>query len=305
MAMGNLHAGSSAIQLIRLVNTWFLGINEPVADKTYRAVRGSLFGVGGAVYTDVQGAVGDCWLVAGLAAVAAREPSLLTSMFTYDGTNVVNDEKRSMFTPCTSIATVRPTISRWIRSCRRAAGTMIMPATALWASLAEKAFAQANGAGWVTTWNNNNTNGYSALDGGFPSWALSALTGRTSAAGGVSGAVELVGVDPNAMANAFQAGQSVALCHSALYFPDSSLIVSQHCYAMVGYDPNSATPFTLYNPFSYSTVFTSYDGHQVFGQAFHTDAAFINGNFRYESIAGTAPGSFLASDRACRRHLFQ
>ena len=66
---------------------------NPAAATGYSPAPASapLFNNGGPSYLDVeQGAVGDCWLMASLAEVAARDPQDIKNMFTYDGTTVDN-----------------------------------------------------------------------------------------------------------------------------------------------------------------------------------------------------------------------
>ena len=66
-------------------------MDHPAADTTYSNVNGTLFGPNGPSYLDVQqGDVGDCWLLASLAEVAARDPEDIRDMFTADGTTVEN-----------------------------------------------------------------------------------------------------------------------------------------------------------------------------------------------------------------------
>jgi hypothetical protein len=66
-------------------------VDHPAADADYAPVGGSLFGTGGPSYLDVQqGAVGDCWLMARLAAMAARDPADIQGTFTAAGTTVEN-----------------------------------------------------------------------------------------------------------------------------------------------------------------------------------------------------------------------
>ena len=66
-------------------------ITKPAAATAYSNVSGSLFATNGPLYLDVhQGGVGDCWLLASLAEVAARDPADITSMFTSAGTTVEN-----------------------------------------------------------------------------------------------------------------------------------------------------------------------------------------------------------------------
>src|SRR5262249_53825994 len=78
------------------VNNWFLGLNRPDASyvsggmtitPTYRQVSYlPLFAPGGRRYQDVaQGALADCWLMASLAEVAARNPYMIQSMFIDNG----------------------------------------------------------------------------------------------------------------------------------------------------------------------------------------------------------------------------
>ena len=62
------------------------GVMHPVAPGNYQAVDGVLFGSGGPKYADVQqNTLGDCWLLASLAETAAKDPALITNMFTYLG----------------------------------------------------------------------------------------------------------------------------------------------------------------------------------------------------------------------------
>src|SRR5262249_26278426 len=80
-------------------------VNHPVAVDSYNnpipytQVNGSLFGPNGPSYLDVQqGTSGDCWLLASLAEVAARSPSDITSMFTYNGTATENGVTVGIYT---------------------------------------------------------------------------------------------------------------------------------------------------------------------------------------------------------------
>jgi hypothetical protein len=72
--------------------------SEPSAATGYSPASGSLFGPGGPSYLDVQqGAAGDCWLMASLAEVAARDPHDITNMFTYNGTIYVNGKQVGLY----------------------------------------------------------------------------------------------------------------------------------------------------------------------------------------------------------------
>src|SRR5262249_36633688 len=67
------------------------GAAPPPSAVAYSPARGPLFGPHGPSYLDVeQGGDADCWLLAGLAEVATRDPRAIRNMFTYDGTTVEN-----------------------------------------------------------------------------------------------------------------------------------------------------------------------------------------------------------------------
>ena len=183
VSLGNLKVGSSATQLQELVNKWFLGMDDPTAGAAYSVVTGTLFGTGGPSYADVfQGDLGDCTVMASLAEVAARMPSVIQSMFTFDGTNVVNGATVSVWT---------------VRFYHNGTPTYVtvdneLPASGelydqpnngvLWVALAEKAYAEVNQEGWLGTLSQG-VDSYLALNNGDSATivaALSAVTGLSS-----------------------------------------------------------------------------------------------------------------------------
>src|SRR5262249_35895971 len=109
------------------------------------------------------------------------------------------------------------------------------PSGDLWVALAEKAYAVANGLGYVRT-NNLYRDSYQALDIGSPCWALSAITGVPA---------NDYDVNPTGVANAWNAGQLIVFGTGS---PSDPQVVGGHCYALVGYAPTSTTPFTVFNP---------------------------------------------------------
>ncbi len=272
----------------------------------YSPASGSLFGANGPSYLDVrQGAVGDCWLLASLAEVAAREPAVITSMFTAAGTTVENGVTVSLYSVRLydrSGAAHSITVDTELPG---GGSVFDHPANGvLWVALAEKAYAQANGAGIVTS-GNLRTDSYAALDGGDPSWALQAITGQSSGT---------YAINPTNIAAAWNAGELIVLGSSS--HPASQYIVGgsdgTHAYAVVNYASSGGT-FTVYNPWgtdSSGWALGTYHGHQVYG-LFTASAAFLAQNFASQSIdvadrAGTAPGdpphpaavvAALASDR--------
>jgi hypothetical protein len=250
------------------------GSFHPTAGAAYSPGSGPLFGPGGPSYLDVQqGAEGDCWLMAGLAEVAARAPWDITSMFTYDGTTVENGSVVGVYTVRfynnSGVATY-VTVDTELPA---GGGLYDHPPAdgALWAALAEKAYAEANGDGFVTS-HHVGTDSYDALGGGDPVWALQAITGKPASD---------FNINPSDVVNAWNAGQLVVLCTST---PVSSYIVGNHCYAMVNYNSSASLPFEIYNPWG-TDVNGWAPGHSgtIYG-LFWENAPFVSQNFSLESF---------------------
>jgi hypothetical protein len=254
---------------------------SPVASAPYRPVTGTLFGPTNLPrYTDVrQGGVGDCWLLSGLAEVAARAPQDIVRMFTCNGTVVENGALVEVYTV------------RFFNSDGVAKYVQVdaeLPSGGyqydqpqngvLWVALAEKAYAKANGACLVTT-SHVGGDSYEALDGGWPKWALQAITGNSTAS------LPVAPFNAPSVASAWTGGQLIVLCTSS---PSSPLIVERHCYAVVGYDPSSSTPFELYNPWgddsSVIGATTEFEKRQVYGGVFWASWATLYQNFTSQTI---------------------
>jgi hypothetical protein len=261
--------------------TTILGLGRPAAGATWSVAPGTLFGAGGPSYLDVrQGVEGDCWLLASLAEVAARAPADITSMFTYDGTVTENGTPVGLYTVRLyngSQAAEYVTVDTELPS---GGGLYDQPVDGvLWVALAEKAYAVANEAGFVPS-SHPNTNSYDALNGGWPGWALAAITGHAAANGAY-------GFNPRDAAGAWNAGQLVVLSTSS---PASSNILGDHAYALVGYDPSSATPYLLFNPWGTDGAGWVPGYRNMISGRFTANASFLSANFSEECFgAGAAP----------------
>ncbi len=221
---------------------------QPVAGAAYSPASGLLYNPNTSVpsYQDVQQTqLGDCWLMASLAEVAARASTDIETMFTSEGTTVDHGSLVSVYKV------------RYFNSSGTAEYIVVdtelpdggnlydVPTNgALWAALAEKAYAEANGAGFVSS-NNKGSDSYAALGGGGASYALPAITGH---------ATGTVSIDATDLATAWQNGDLIAMATPALASNATSLssinsvnIVSNHVYAVVDYN-SSTQQFTLFNP---------------------------------------------------------
>jgi hypothetical protein len=105
----------------------------------------------------------------------------------------------------------------------------------LWVALAEKAFAQENASGWLST-SLPGRNAYSALNGGDPALALSAVTGRLGQDSLVFDSV---------LAADWKQGDLIVLM--TVSNPPDTSIVGYHAYAVVNFDAATDT-YTLFNP---------------------------------------------------------
>jgi hypothetical protein len=194
-------------------------------------------------------------------------------MFIYDGTSTVNGHTVGVYT----VRLFTNGVANYITvDTELPAGGGYYDSTAngvLWVALAEKAYALANGEGTVQT-SHPNTASYAALDLGWPSWALKAITGESATDYTLNTA---------AAANALQAGELVVISTAN---PLSPYIVPSHAYALVDYNPSSSLPFLVYNPWGTDSTGWSlgtYNGHAVWG-LFRADALFLYFNFSVDSI---------------------
>ena len=289
--------GIAAVSRIQnSMEVWWVGPNGSVQDAYWYLASGvalanpaaatgyspapagvPLFNNGGPSYLDVeQGAVGDCWLMASLAEVAARDPQDIRNMFTYDGTTVVNGATVGLYSvrffrsngsaSYVEVDTELPSGGEYYDHVDNDLGTQV-----LWVALAEKAYAVANGLGYVTT-SHEYQDSYNALDGGWPSWALQAITGRP--AGDYS-------INSTNLVSDWNSGDLIVLCTST---PTSSFIVGNHCYAVVGYNAASSLPFEEFNPWGTdSSGWAPWHSGTIYG-LFTANAAFISQNFTTQSL---------------------
>ena len=263
-------------------------VDHPAADTVYSPVSGSLFSANGPSYLDVhQGELNDCWLLASLAEVATRDPSDIRNMFTYDGTMSEGGSVVGLYTVRFFNNAGAPEYVTVDTELPSGGNYYDQPVNGvLWVALAEKAYAEANGQGFVTT-GSPGSDSYDALNEGQPYWALQAITGKPASA---------YSINPANIAAAWNAGQLIVLSSSPN--ANDNLIVGDsngtHCYAVINYNASSSTPFELYNPWGDSSVVghTSNDnGHQVYDGPFWFASSPMLQDFASQTIGtGAAAG---------------
>ncbi|MGJ5177235.1 C2 family cysteine protease [Bradyrhizobium oligotrophicum] len=181
VALGNLASGATELQFAELIGKWFLGTDLPssrvILGNTQFSVSYSnstkpLFAAAGASMNDInQGYLGDCYLLAGLAEVAYKEQSVISSMFTVNGNGSYG--VRFYVNGAARYVTVNTALAN-------GGNIFNNGGTAIWASLAEKAYAELQASGVYTGNSINYGNSYTTIgNGGAPEIALEAITGAT------------------------------------------------------------------------------------------------------------------------------
>jgi hypothetical protein len=204
-------------------------------------------------------------------------------MFHYDGSTVENGQTVGLYTirffnlsnqpVYITVDTTLPEGGFWEDSITTSNGAV------LWVALAEKAYAEANYFGYVTT-NHEFLDAYSALDMGYPTWALTAITGQN--------ANNLISVNSDSINTAWNDGDFVVLGTTT---PSSPYIVPSHAYAVISSDAGHS--FELLNPWGIGAngyAASQYKGQNVWG-LFTVDMAFIDANFADAGVevSGAAP----------------
>ncbi len=270
--LGNLAAGDTGDKLSMLVGKWFLGTDHPstISPDTngtyaYQSVTGvPLFSGNGPSYQDVQqGYLGDCWLLASFAAIAARNPTAVTNMFidNHDGTYTVHLNQpdagnsnvfHDYYTTVDSSLPLGGFAFGQVKTYY--VSNVVTPRYELWAALLEKAFAQTTEEGWLQrsfpgcyfghySGGPGPMDSYSALSGGYGYEALAVLAGAPASF--FTPSLFSTDVATSAVLSA-HAGDYVVLDTHGDEGMDANGVVGDHVYAVVGVSGNVA--LTLFNP---------------------------------------------------------
>ncbi len=298
----NYYAGGPSISTMRaLVNQWFLGSVQPdTSSESFDSCRYTregatgykLFGPGGPSFADVeQRQLGDCWLLAGLAEVAAQRPDIISNMFINNGNGTWTVRFYVNGRPDYVTVNDQLPVNDY--------GNFVYDAPrdgVLWVALAEKAYAIENLMGGVQTGRPGSCS-YGALECGFTSWSLAAITGWSSDE--FSFPTDATSDD---IADALDSGKLVCLGTPGKdawgNLPDiDSHLAPGHAYAVVGYDPSSSYPFHVFNPWGLSTYGNT--NGATWGQ-FWSTGWFLEENFVGMGMAGRARGAHQALGAAER-----
>jgi len=248
-----------------LVDKWFYGTDRPATDwgATYSVVAGSLFGDNSDPALNVpdssdmrQGALGDCYLIAALGALADSSPSSIENMFIDNGIEngvqswtvrfYYNDPARGYVADYVTVDAMLPGYS---------GGNLLYArlgdANRWWMPLVEKAYAQWNATGKE---GRDGQNCYASLYGGCMEYVDAQILGRTATTYSPAR-------DPTAKQAVIDAIQRNAAVTAAIFATGDATefnrlrLVSSHAYQVVGYDDDPGSPtfdtFQLRNPWGF------------------------------------------------------
>jgi hypothetical protein len=273
------------------IDNWFLGMDHPddsfanskgqTVAPAYQAVDLPLFNpsTGTPAYQDVaQQNLPDCWLTARLAEVADRDPADIMNMIIDNGDNTFTVRFYNNGTPdYVTVDNMLPDQSY---------GFSDRPQGNLWAALVEKAYAQENASGWVSS-NHPYVDSYAALSNGNPQWALTAITGQN--------VPTYSSINATLIMDAYYQGKFVVLCTGNN--PGSSQVDPNHCYALLSYN-GATSSFTLFNPWGVNGGTSADNGNYYPGFVTFSCAQLPGAFDSWATAGGASAGSRLAASAA-------
>ncbi len=265
-AAGNLTAGSSSTLLNNLVDKWFLGSDLPALESgslSYRTVAGNLFNGTPSTANMKQGALGDCYFISALGAIADRTPTAINNMFvdngdgtftvrfytgsygmSYNTDGTISTGFRSGTTSLADYVTVNRSLAAYASGTLALSGSGWSATNAsntLWIALAEKAYAQWNETGKAGR--DVAANNYSSISGGWMGEVSAQVLGYNATE------YVLANSQQSSLTNALAANRAVTIGTKSGATVGG--LVGGHAYVVSSYNANTNS-FTLLNPWGVS-----------------------------------------------------
>jgi hypothetical protein len=260
--LGNLAAGSSAVQLTDLVGKWFLGNDLPTltsSSYTYKTAAGSLFPTAPSHSNEYQGQLGDCYFISSLGTIADKNAAAIQDMFINngDGTYTVRFYSGSYGSSYNSNGTYNDGFTSGSGTADYVTVNLSLPTSngilvyadygasitntnnSLWIPLAEKAYAQWNQTGKE---GRDGTNSYNGIQSGWMATVDAQILGHNATDYMMSNSTQ------QQLVSAITSGLAVTIGTNSA---DMYGLYGSHAYAVTGYNATSNT-FTLYNPWGFS-----------------------------------------------------
>lgn len=237
--IGNLAAGSRPQQLEALIGKWFLGTDRPTTQYAYTPVSGSLFQNGPGLDDINQNALGDCYFLCSLSAIAQKKPQLIRDMFTDNGDNTWTVRFYNNGVPeYVTVDNYLPAVNGYQIYAGWGGGLATSSANELWVPLAEKAYAQVAESGWSRP--GLAVNAYSVIEGGWMDKVIQQVT-----------ALPTTMREAPQMTEAFLIGlvNSNFILTAGFVSGAGFGVVNSHAYSIQYYTPAGST-FRLRNPWA-------------------------------------------------------
>jgi hypothetical protein len=260
--LGNLAAGSSSAVLNKLINKWFLGADHPTLCNTslvYSMTVGSLFARTPSHNDEVQGQLGDCYLISALGTLADSNPAAVQNAIidNGDGTfsvrfytgpygTIYNYSDGSISAGFTNnlgtvdyvtVDRMLPTSSSGMLAYANYGASCTNVSNTLWIPLIEKAYAQWNETGKA---GRDGKNAYASIQGGWMATVDAQILGYNAVDYIMTSTSQQVAI------NALAAKKAVTI-GTLSWSGTVNGLYPTHAYAIVGYNASTDT-FTLYNP---------------------------------------------------------
>jgi Calpain family cysteine protease len=239
---GNLSAGSTGVLLNNLVDKWFMGTDAPQITGngiSYRFAVGSLFPTTPGLDDSKQGMLGDCYFLASLVSIAAKDQLAVRNMFVENNDGTVS--VRLYNNGVADYVTVDRKLPSYASGSLAYSGygrSVSSSSTPLWLALAEKAYAQWNETGKA---GRDGTNTYAGIEGGWMGNVNAQALGYASSNFAVNS------TNKQNLINALNGNQAVTIGTTS--GASAGGLVGSHAYVVTGY--NSTTDsFSFYNPWS-------------------------------------------------------
>jgi Calpain family cysteine protease len=239
---GNLSAGSTGVLLNNLVDKWFMGTDAPQITGngiSYRFAVGSLFPTTPGLDDSKQGMLGDCYFLASLVSIAAKDQLAVRNMFVENNDGTVS--VRLYNNGVADYVTVDRKLPSYASGSLAYSGygrSVSSSSTPLWLALAEKSYAQWNETGKA---GRDGTNTYAGIEGGWMGNVNAQALGYASSNFAVNS------TNKQNLINALNGNQAVTIGTTS--GASAGGLVGSHAYVVTGY--NSTTDsFSFYNPWS-------------------------------------------------------
>lgn len=290
-SLGNLASGSTETHLNKLVDKWFLGTDLPILTSTslqYRPAAGNLFNSTPSLNDARQGMLGDCYLIASLTSIAARNPTAIQNMFIdngddtftirffggnygsfYDSSGLISSGFSSGLGTSDYVTVNRQLATQSDGSFAYSNyGLASSSSVPLWIALAEKGYAQWNQTGLA---GRDGTLNFSAIEGGWMSDVNAQVLGYNSTL------YYFQSSSSQSLINALSGGQAVTL--GTRSSTGIASLVGGHAYTVSSYSAGTGK-FTLHNPWG-----TSHPIPLTWSQLVGSCTAFVTVNPQGSSVA--------------------